>query len=273
MVGHMQAVRAPAVAGSFYPAAAPELAALVDRLLGEAELADERLAHEPGGAAPKALIVPHAGYSYSGACAAAAFARVRPFAEGIERVVLLGPAHRVFVDGLAWPDAERLRTPLGEVAIDLAALRALPAVVPHAAAHAREHSLEVVLPFLQRVCPRAKLVPLIASRGRAEEVGRLLEQLYGGRETLFVISTDLSHFLRYDEGRALDRRTAERIVALDGELAGDEACGAVGVNGLLWLARRKSLRVELVRLCSSGDTAGGRDEVVGYGAFALYEGP
>lgn len=272
-------VRAPAVAGTFYPASAVELGDTVDRLLAAAQLATPA-------PCPKALIVPHAGYIYSGAIAASAFARVAPYGERITRVVLVGPAHRVFVDGLASPGAARLRTPLGELEVDSDALRALPAVVADPAAHAREHSLEVELPFLQRVAPRAKIVPLAGSRAEPAVVGAVLEQLWGGPETLIVISSDLSHYLPYADARAVDEQTCARIVALDPTIGGRQACGAIGINGLLWVARRKQLRVELLDLRSSGDTVpaalsrcadgsvtrgGPRDEVVGYAALAVYE--
>ena len=264
----IQGVRPPAVAGSFYPAEPAALRALVDRLLAARSEARS-------GAMPKALIVPHAGYVYSGPVAAAAFARVASHAGRLERVVLLGPAHRIFVHGLAWPGAARLRTPLGEVVVDVEAIReaarALPGVRADAAAHAREHSIEVMLPFVQRLAPAAKVVPLIGSTAPAADVGRVLEALWGGAETLIVISSDLSHYLPYAVARSRDENTAERIAGLDGVLSGDDACGAVGINGLLWVARQRGLRVELVDLRSSGDTAGTRDEVVGYGAFALYE--
>jgi hypothetical protein len=268
----LESVRPPAVAGSFYPAEPGALGALVDRLLAEATADGADLK-----APPKALIVPHAGYVYSGPIAAAAFARIAARARDLERVVIVGPAHRVFVRGLAWPGAARLRTPLGEVAVDVAAIheisaiRALPAVAAHPAAHAREHSLEVMLPFLQRLAPRAKIVPLIVGDAPAADVGRVLEALWGGPETLIVISSDLSHYHPYAEGRARDERTAARITSLDTPLSGEEACGAAGINGLLWVARRKRMRVEQVDLRSSGDTAGPREEVVGYGAFALHE--
>ena len=252
-------VRPPAVAGTFYPGDAAVLRRTLDELLAAASPA-------PAGAAcPKALIVPHAGYIYSGAIAASAFARVAPFAEAITRVVLIGPAHRMYVDGLATPGAERLATPLGEVAVDPAA-RELPA---DPRAHAREHALEVELPFLQRVCPRAQVVPVIGSRATSDEVAALLDAL-DGPGTLFVISSDLSHYEPYAQGRLHDAATAERIVALDATLAGEDACGALGINGLLRLAQRRGLRAEAIDLRSSGDTAGGRDEVVGYGAFAVY---
>jgi AmmeMemoRadiSam system protein B len=165
-----------------------------------------------------------------------------------------------------------MRTPLGETRVDTAALDALPGLAVSPEAHRREHSLEVELPFLQRVTPRAAVIPLLVGAASPRDVGLVLEALWGGPETLIVISSDLSHYLPYDMGRAADRETAERILRLDDTLAGDNACGAAGINGLLWAARRRGLRVELVDLTSSGDTAGSRDEVVGYGAFALYEG-
>lgn len=259
----MTEVRAPALAGTFYPASPSELDATIDRLLAAVPRA-------PHAVCPKALIVPHAGYVYSGPIAASAFARVQPFSERITRVVLVGPAHRVFIDGLASPGASWLRTPLGDVEVDDAALRMLD-LPANPTAHAREHSLEVELPFLQRVAPLAKVVPLAGSRATPELVGRVLDQLWGGPETLIVISTDLSHYLPYAEGRAVDEKTCARIVALDPTIASEHACGAIGINGLSWIAREKQLRVELVDRRSSGDTAGSRDEVVGYGAFALYE--
>jgi AmmeMemoRadiSam system protein B len=259
----LSTVRPPAFAGSFYPASRRELARVVDELLADAP--------RGVGPCPKVLVVPHAGYVYSGPIAAAAFARIAPWAAQLERVVLIGPTHRVAIDGLAWPGAARMATPLGEVEVDVDALAAVPEVAAHAAAHAREHSLEVELPFLQQVAPRAKIVPLVASRARPDQVGRVLEALWGGPETLIVVSTDLSHYLPYAIGRARDQHTAARIVACDAGLSGDEACGATGLNGLLWVARRKRLRLELLDLRSSGDTAGSHDEVVGYGAFAAYE--
>lgn len=255
--------RAPAVAGTFYPAAPDVLRAQVDALLAAAPTTSAR-------ACPKALIVPHAGYVYSGPIAAAAFARLAPFGDRIERVVLIGPAHRMFVPGLASPGPERLATPLGEIPVDTAALAEV-GIGADARAHAREHALEVELPFLQRVAPRAVVIPMIGSRASAAEVGAVLEQLWGGPETVVVVSSDLSHFQPYRAARAHDERTADRILEREVDLDGDDACGAIGINGLMWVARRRRLRIELCDLRNSGDTAGGRDEVVGYGAFALYE--
>jgi MEMO1 family protein len=252
-------VRPPAVAGSFYPASADELSGLIDRLLSDARA---------GSTAPKAIVVPHAGYVYSGAIAASAFARVH---DSITRVVLVGPAHRVFVRGMVSPGADRLATPLGEIEVDTAALEHVPAVTPDPEAHAREHSLEVELPFIQKVAPRAKLVPIAVSNASAAEVGRVLEALWGGPETLIVISSDLSHYHPYAEGRARDQRSVAKILAHEPTLAGEDACGCTGLNGLAWVARRKQLRSELVDLRSSGDTAGSRDAVVGYAAIAYAE--
>jgi MEMO1 family protein len=256
------AVRPPAVAGSFYPGNREVLARKVGALLAAAPVTGPR---------PKALIVPHAGYVYSGPIAANAFARIASFANEIERVILVGPAHREYVDGLAWPDAARLATPLGEVAVDVDAIAGIEAIRPNASAHAREHCLEVELPFLQTLMPKARVVPLIASRASPEVVGRVLDTLWGGPETLIVISSDLSHYLAYAKGRARDQKTVDQILAFDPTLDGDQACGAVAINGLLSIARAKRLQPELLDLRSSGDTAGSRDEVVGYTAIAFSE--
>jgi AmmeMemoRadiSam system protein B len=261
--GEVVQVRPPAVAGTFYPASPDVLGRTVDGLLAAAGA--------PSGPCPKALIVPHAGYIYSGPIAASGFARVAAHGPRFERVVLIGPAHRVPVVGLASPGCAQLATPLGELAVDLDALAEVPDVTASAAAHAREHALEVELPFLQRIAPRAKIVPLVAGRAKPSEVGAVLERLWGGPETLIVVSSDLSHYLPYDIGRVGDRSTAAQISALDTTLTGEQACGAVAINGLLHVARAKGMRAELIDLRSSGDTAGPRDEVVGYGAFALYE--
>jgi len=261
-----QLVRAPAVAGAFYPAAPSALAAAVDGYLREA-----RPAARTG--LPKALVVPHAGYIYSGPVAGSAYALLAPHAASITRVVLVGPAHRVYVEGVAGPGASKLRTPLGDVEVDEDALASIRGLTTSSAAHAREHSLEVQLPFLLRVAPNAHVVPLVVGKAAPSEVARVLEALWGGAETVVVVSSDLSHYLPYDLGRQVDTHTAERIAALDATpLEGEEACGAAAINGLVHVARAKGLTGSVVDLRSSGDTAGSRDEVVGYGAFAFYEG-
>ncbi len=261
-------VRPAAVAGAFYPDAAPALAAEVARCLREAR--------RPARAAPapKAVIAPHAGFVYSGPVAASAYARLESLAGAVSRVVLLGPAHRVFVRGAAVPSVDAFETPLGVVPLDspaLARLRELPFVETSDRAHAAEHSLEVQLPFLQAVLGDFRLVPVVVGDATPAEVARLLEALWGGRETLVVVSSDLSHFLPYAEARERDRATADAIVRREPSIEPEAACGAAPVNGLLELARRRGLRVELVDLRNSGDTAGGRSKVVGYGAFVLGE--
>jgi AmmeMemoRadiSam system protein B len=258
-------VRPAAVAGLFYPETAEELGKTLDALLEGAE---------PAAAVPKALIVPHAGYVYSGAVAARAFRRLRSAAHMLRRVVLLGPSHREWLRGLALPRSRAFATPLGLVRIDAAAAaRAahLPSVLVSDVPHAREHSLEVQLPFLQRLLPEAEIVPIVVGDAAPAEVEAVIEALWGGPETLIVVSSDLSHYHPYDEARALDAGTAAAIVAGRAGLTGEEACGCNAVNGLLRVVRRRGLRAELLDLRNSGDTAGDRDRVVGYGAFGFYD--
>jgi AmmeMemoRadiSam system protein B/AmmeMemoRadiSam system protein A len=264
----MSSVRPAAVAGMFYPADPRILAAEVDDLLGGVEQRAPRLAY------PKALIVPHAGYVYSGGVAAHAYDELAAARGRVRRVVLLGPTHRVAVRGLAAPSVEAFATPLGAVRIDRAALQAvrdLPQVVASDAAHAREHSLEVQLPFLQKMLGDFALVPFAVGAASVQEVAAVIERLWGGPETLVVISTDLSHYHPYQTARALDGATLERIAAFSTDLDHEEACGATPLNGFLSVARRKNLSLRKLAACNSGDTAGGKDQVVGYSAFALDE--
>lgn len=225
--------------------------------------------------APKVIIVPHAGYVYSGPVAASAYARLRQAAHRIRRVVLLGPVHRVPIRGLALPEAQALATPLGVIPVDADAMHAiahLPQVGVSAAAHALEHSLEVQLPFLQRLLGDFSIVPLAVGDATPDEVAEVIDALWGGAETLIVISSDLSHYLSYATACDVDGATAQQILALGpGTLTHEQACGATPVNGLLAVARRRRLRSTLLDLRNSGDTAGPRDQVVGYSAFAFYE--
>jgi AmmeMemoRadiSam system protein B len=259
----MTDIRPAAVAGMFYPADSHALAQEVRKLLAEAH-------GEP--LSPKALIVPHAGYIYSGAIAATAYRTLSGIAPRIRRVVLLGPTHRVAVRGLALPDAEAFETPLGRVPLDSAAAQAiarLPQVVVSNAAHALEHSLEVQLPFLQSVLGEFTLLSLAVGGATAEEVAEVLEALWGGDETLIVVSSDLSHFLDYTGAQSADRATCDDILKLVGTLNHEQACGATPINGLMLAARRHHLEARLLDLRNSGDTAGSHDRVVGYAAFAF----
>jgi MEMO1 family protein len=265
----MSTTRPAAVAGTFYPG---EQTTLARELLGFLdETRDAPLV--PG--FPKALIVPHAGYIYSGQVAAHAFALLRPAMGIVKRVVLLGPCHRVAVRGLALPEATAFETPLGRVEVDAAAvaeLKGLPQVSVNAATHAHEHSLEVQLPFLQKVLGSFSLVPLAVGDATNAEVAQVLERLWGGAETLIVISTDLSHYHAYDEARRIDGATLGRIQGCATDISHEEACGATALNGFLGLCRAKNLPVQLLAACNSGDTAGGKARVVGYSALAVYEG-
>jgi AmmeMemoRadiSam system protein B/AmmeMemoRadiSam system protein A len=259
-------VRPPAVAKLFYPGDARSLADEVTAYLDQTE--DAPLA--PG--FPKAVIVPHAGYIYSGPVAASAYDLLRPARGIVRRVVVLGPCHRVPVRGLALPAASAFDTPLGRIPIDekaSASIRGLPQVVESAATHAEEHALEVQLPFLQQVLGEFSLVPLVVGAVAPEKVAEVLEQLWGGDETLFVISSDLSHYHSYEAARRIDGATVQAILGFDAGISHEQACGATPVAGALIAARRKGLAPRLLDCRNSGDTAGGKDQVVGYASFAL----
>jgi AmmeMemoRadiSam system protein B len=255
-------IRPAAVAGSFYPSRAGELAGAVDAMLSGVVAK---------GPMPKALVVPHAGYLYSGPIAASAYAHWRGVGG---RVALFGPAHHAVIRGLALPDATELETPLGRVRIDEEGVRRvaqLPQVTTSALVHKREHSLEVQLPFLQRTLQDFTLVPFAVGDAARAEVAEVIDALWDHARIL--ISTDLSHYLAWEEARALDRQTADAITALDGDgIADDQACGNVALRGFLDVAKRRGLHAKLLDLRTSGDTAGDKDRVVGYGAFAFYEG-
>jgi AmmeMemoRadiSam system protein B len=264
----MVTTRPAAVAGRFYPAEAKELEGLVSELLsGPPE----------SGPRPRALIVPHAAYEYSGAVAASGYRLIRPVSGVGARVVVVGPSHRFPLDGVAVPGADRFRTPLGDVPID-AELRALalrhPSCVLSEEPHRHEHSLEVQLPFLQFQLGAFSLLPIAFGRISVTDLADLLDALWETQETLIVVSSDLSHYHDYETARELDSNTAEAILALDPDRLGEgSACGLTAIKGLIELARRNPLRVAQLGLANSGDTAGPRDEVVGYGAFGFWDCP
>jgi MEMO1 family protein len=257
-------VRLPAVAGQFYPREARALDAAVRECLPVPASA---------GRVPKAIIVPHAGYEYSGPVAGSAYALLHPGRGALTRVVLAGPSHRVAFHGLAVPSHASFSTPLGTVPIDREAvdrLLALPQVSVMDEAHAGEHSLEVHLPFLQVTLAAFTLVPIVTGDASAAEVGEVLDALWGGPETLVVVSSDLSHYHDSETARRLDARTSAAVESLRGEdITETDACGAVPVRGLLRVARRRGLRARVLDVRNSGDTGGPRDHVVGYGAYAF----
>ena len=262
-----QSSRQPACAGRFYPANPDDLLRMVKDLLDAAVVANEP--------PPKAIIAPHAGYIYSGPIAASAHARLRPARDIIRRVVLLGPSHYAEFSGLAASAADVFVTPLGPVPVDqkeIARIRSLPQMMVFDQAHEPEHCLEVHLPFLQAILDEFAIVPLLVSEATDEEITEVLATLWGGTETRLVISSDLSHHHDYQTATSLDRATAGLIERLRAEeLDGDHACGCRPIRGLLRLARQRALNPRCIDLRNSGDTAGPRDRVVGYGAFTFAE--
>ena len=265
MFEHATTVRRAAVAGMFYPGDEATLRQQLTQLLAGSPTDTQ--------GPPKVLIVPHAGYVYSGATAARAYACLKAQRAQIKRVVLLGPAHRVYLQGMALPSVDRFATPLGEVALDRVTLNetaSLPGVVVDDHAHALEHSLEVQLPFLQTMLGDFALVPVLVGDAAARDVAGVIDALWGGPETLVVVSTDLSHFHDYDAARALDARTCDRILARATDISGEDACGARALNGLLGADHMRDRSIELLARCNSGDTAGDRERVVGYGAFVAH---
>lgn len=263
--GTTQHIRQPAVAGYFYPQDPRELHDMVDSYLHREKSADE---------IPKAIVVPHAGYIYSGAIAGQAYSRFLNAAERIRTVVLLGPAHRVYLEGMALSEAEQFQTPLGRIQIDSVFRDSLldrVEVVEMESAHEKEHSLEVHLPFLQLLFNDFSLLPIVVGQIDAATVSEILESIWGGDETLIIISSDLSHFHPYDIARKIDDETAMAIQSYNMEKIGPEqACGCMPLNGMLHLAKKKAMRIVNYELKNSGDTAGDKSRVVGYGAWGLY---
>lgn len=222
------------------------------------------------------MIVPHAGYIYSGPVAAAAYSLIARRRREIRRVVLIGPSHRVYLQGIAAPQMDAFATPLGKIEIDREHKKILLAggdVVSANAPHAQEHCLEVQLPFLQVILDDFTLLPLVVGSAAPHHVAAVLASVWGGEETLVLISSDLSHYHPYEVARRIDRDTSDSILRRATDLSGEQACGAACINGLLQLARERQLNVTEIARQNSGDTAGDRDRVVGYGAFAIHEAP
>ncbi len=257
-------IRQPAVAGAFYPADPQQLHKMLDHYLQDATKAAK---------VPKAIIAPHAGYIYSGPIAASAYVRLKGAQDRITRVIVIGPSHRVAFRGLAISHATSFSTPLGDVPIDptmVEKIAQLPFVQYLEQAHTFEHSLEVHLPFLQEVLTTFEIVPIVAGDATPEQVAQVIDALWGGDETLVVISSDLSHYHDYATAKKLDQLTSERIEKLQyGFITSESACGKVPVCGLLKLAQDKALTVKTIDLRNSGDTAGDKSRVVGYGAYVI----
>ena len=261
----MMHVKTPVVAGLFYPGTERALRATLDDLMDSALAGSSERPH--------ALIAPHAGYQYSGPIAASAYAAIAPWADSYRRVVVLAPSHRVPFQGVATSSAEAFATPLGSIAVDRTAvgqLEQLPGVRCLDAAFAEEHALEVQLPFLQAVLDDFTLVPLIVGDADSDEVSAVIEEL-GADDTLIVVSSDLSHYHDYPDCQQRDRATTEMIERMDAEQIGPyDACGAYPIRGLLKSARRHGWQVRTLDLRNSGDTAGDKSRVVGYGAYEFF---
>lgn len=259
--------RPPAVSGMFYPDNGEELREHIRGFLHEKQDDITQI--------PKAIIVPHAGTVYSGSVAATAYRSIIQYRHVIRKVILLGPAHRVYLHGLALPRVAKFQTPLGAVDLDTTTIQklvdAFPQITFSDRAHAEEHSLEVQLPFLQEVLASFRLIPFVVGDATKEEVADVIEYLWGSDECLIVISTDLSHFHHYDQAQKLDAISAQLIESFQGDRLGDNsACGRIPLRGLLHLAKQKGLAIRRLDLRNSGDTSGRKDQVVGYGSWGLY---
>ena len=263
-------IREAAVAGAFYPADQHHLQACIEAYFGEATFHHAANKHH---SLPKALILPHAGYIYSGAVAAEGYSLLADYAEDIHTVLLLGPSHRVAFRGIATTSSDYFSTPLGDIKVDREAseeLQHLPSVYASDQAHLQEHSLEVHLPFLQSVLSDFSIIPLVVGDATADEVAEVISLYLGKPGVLVVISTDLSHFHDYQQARTIDQQTSDLINEKYFRLSGEQACGCRPLNGLLKLAAELQLSVEQLALCNSGDTSGDKSRVVGYGAYAIY---
>jgi MEMO1 family protein len=263
-----KSIRPAHVSGMFYPGDPHELRDQITGFLHEKPSDTTKI--------PKAIIVPHAGTVYSGPIAATAYRLLIQYRHVIRKVILLGPAHRVYLHGLALPSVDQFQTPLGNINLDTKTIQKLvhdfPQITFSDAAHAEEHSLEVQLPFLQEVLASFRLIPFVVGDATQQDVADVIEHLWGGDECLIIISTDLSHFHHYEEALKLDQASAELIESFQGELLGDKsACGRIPMRGLLHLAQQKGMSIKRFDLRNSGDTSGRKDQVVGYGAWGLFE--
>tara|TARA_Y100000031_G_scaffold145617_1_gene178410 strand:- start:5 stop:850 length:846 start_codon:yes stop_codon:yes gene_type:complete len=270
-----ESVRPPAVASLFYPGEAAELKQNLREMLDEASEAEDPNEDLPAGQHLRALIVPHAGYVYSGTTAALAYHLLRKNRDDFHRILLLGPAHRVWLEGITFPGTDAFETPLGRIPLAKQQIRELlrfPEVQLRDDAHQDEHCLEVQLPFLQEILNEFELIPAVVGEISPDSLSGLLENLLEDPQNLLLLSTDLSHFHSYSEAQAIDQKTAEAIESFEDEkILPEQACGAHPLRGLLRHARIQGWKIQRLGLCNSGDTAGSKDRVVGYGAWALSE--
>ncbi|MDH5654459.1 MAG: AmmeMemoRadiSam system protein B [Spirochaetia bacterium] len=259
----METVRESAVAGSFYPDEKKHLADLVDSYLS---------GEDKKNPLPEAIIVPHAGYMYSGAVAGKGYTSIKQL--DIKNILIIGPAHRVYVNGLAIPDCDAFVTPLGKISVNkelYPELVKLPFISINDEAHKDEHCIEVQLPFLQRLFTSFQIIPVLAGNADEEQIQTLFD-LTSGKIDLIIVSSDLSHYNSYETAKNLDRNAANSIEALDPfSLESEQACGSRPIKGLLLYAKRAGLKVKTLVLQNSGDVSGSRSSVVGYGSFIFYK--
>lgn len=265
-------VREPAVAGMFYPDDPELLHKQLDHFLSNANSSSDKEI-----VIPKALIVPHAGYVYSGPIAASAYQLLAPVAQHLSKVILLGPSHRVPLTGLAAPTSSFFRTPLGDIPIDREGIDKLvkqSLITVDDLPHQFEHSLEVQLPFLQTTLDDFMVLPLVIGRASSHQVAEVLRTVWGGNETLIIVSSDLSHYHSYLEARRIDQNTTAMIESFADNINDKQACGHKGINGLLKLTCEKGMSIKTLDLRNSGDSVEApgvdKNKVVGYGAYVVY---
>jgi len=269
-----QKIRHPAVASMFYPGKPADLLNSVRKYLSDADAEQSTVKFKNDENSVRALIVPHAGYIYSGKIAASAYQLLQRNKYHFKRVLLLGPAHRLCLQGAAFPNEEVFETPLGSIILDKTRMKKLAAefswISFNEKAHAEEHSLEVQLPFLQETIADFELLPLVVGEMDSLQIAEMIQQFSTDLETLIVISTDLSHFHNYQTAYEKDALTANAIELLEPQkISSEDACGVYPLRGALVAALQNKWKIHRMGLCNSGDTTGDYGRVVGYGAWAL----
>ena len=262
----MEKIKQADVAGMFYPGEEASLRQMVDGFIQKALSFDLR---------PRAIIAPHAGYIYSGSIAGTAYKTIAAVRDQIENVIIMSPAHRFYLRGIALHMADAFATPLGNIPVNIGIVKKIKqfsSVQWEERSFIQEHGLETHLPFIQRAFkPGIKIVPMIVGECQESEVAEILESVWEDPRNFVIISSDLSHFHSYADAKKLDRNTVDLIQNLDSQSLDTEfACGHYPICGLLNLARNRKLKIKALDIRSSGDTAGSKESVVGYGSFAVY---